>query len=132
MRKDIRDFARWLDLTMENQNITNRELSNKINVNESMTSRWRSARSVPNMENCEKLAEALGVDFLSLAVTARILDGNKIGIKPLDTPEPTVIRSRIRFQLRQIQGLTEGSIEAALHQWDTDVAEGTAHNEAAS
>lgn len=120
MRKDIRDFARWLDITMENQELSNRELSAKIGVNESMTSRWRSARSAPSLENCEKLADALGVDFLALAVTAGLMDGARLGVEPLATPEPTAVRSRIRAQLRRIPGLTEASVDAALAQWDAD------------
>lgn len=122
MRKDdgAQMFSNWLDTAMESRGYTNKDLATKIGVHESMTSRWRSARSTPSPENCERLAKALDVDYLALTVTAGLVDGGAIGVDPLPVP-PRAVRERIRNQLQHVKGLTDKSIEAALQQWDADM-----------
>lgn len=118
------NFAKWLDITMENKGISNRSLAAKIGVHESVTSRWRAGRTSPSIENCEALAIALDVEFLRLAVTAGILDATAAHAEPLPAPEPSAVRTRIRQQLEHIKGLTPASIEALLAQWDEDMEDG--------
>jgi transcriptional regulator with XRE-family HTH domain len=109
-------------MTMENEEISNRDLAVRVGVHESVTSRWRSGRSTPSTENCERLAAALGVDFLRLAVTAGLMNSKSVGADPLPIPEPVAVRARIRHQLQQIKGLTRDGVEAALRAWDEEIA----------
>lgn len=118
-----REFGLWLDRTMENRRISNRELAQRVGVTDSVTSRWRSGQGKPSLESCERLADALEVPFLELAVTCGLLDSRTVGKDPLPIPPATALRERIRKELEGIRGLTSDSIEAALKQWDHEVGD---------
>lgn len=117
-------FARWLDITMANNHITGRELATQLHVHDSVVSRWRSGEGTPTVENCGRLAEALDVDPLRLAVTAGVLDAHMAGVEPLPLPPATALRERVRDQIYQIRGLTERSRTALLEAFD-ETMEGT-------
>lgn len=116
MRKDAKDFANWLDMTMENMGTSNRDLASMVGVHDSVVSRWRSGRTKPTMENLDKIASALDVDVVRLAATAGYMDSHHID--PLPVPVPTAARRRIQRQLEQIHGLVDEDIEAVLISWD--------------
>lgn len=115
------NFASWLEMTMDNKGLNNKALADLVGVSESVTSRWRSGRSLPSMQNCERLAAALGVDPLRLGVTAGVLDGSRYHVEPLPTPEPYAGRAHLRSHLEKHRGLTEASIEAMLEAWDREM-----------
>ena len=111
-------FARWLALTMSNESITGRELAQKLGVDDSVVSRWRTGRGTPSMDSCLKLAKVLNVDPLRLAVTAGALDGKAVGLEPLDMPSARAQRERIAHQLRNIRGLSTQTVEQMLKAFD--------------
>lgn len=120
-RGSTQNFAAWLELTMDNKGLNNKALADLVGVAESVTSRWRSGRSLPSNENCERLAIALDVDPLRLMVTAGILDGSVYHVAPYPLPEPTAGRARLRTHLEKMRGLTPGSIDAMLDAWDKEM-----------
>lgn len=111
-------FGRWLDTTMANEGVSGRELAIRTGVNESVVSRWRSGQSTPGVDSCAKLAEALKVDSLRLAVTAGIVDERMANVPPLPMPPATALRERVRAQIADIKGLTEASRSALLEAYD--------------
>lgn len=116
-----RQFGKWLDITMENEGFTNRQLASRVGVHESITSRWRSGQSKPSLESCEALAEALGVDFLRLAVTAGLMKRRIVHAEPLPVPPATALKARIRVQLEAVRGMTPTAVQAAMDQWERDM-----------
>lgn len=114
------DFAQWLDTTMSNRGIRGRDLAKKIKVHDSAISRWRNGQGLPSMDACLRLAKALEVDPLRLAVTAGLLDGDGVNVSPLPLPPAHAQRERVREQIRAIKGLTTKEIERLLEAYDAE------------
>ena len=113
---------------MANAGISGRELAHRVGVNDSVVSRWRSGQSTPGLDTCERLAEALGVDPMRLAVTAGAIDRRMAGVEPLPMPPATALRERVRGQLEQIKGLTNETRQALLETFDEETATRKATN----
>lgn len=111
-------FGRWLDLTMANRDIKGRTLARKLHVHDSAVSRWRSGRGLPSMDTLLKLAQALGVEPLRLAVTAGLMDGRMVGAQPLPLPEPTAQRQLVKEQLNNLRGLTAKEKQRLIEAYD--------------
>src|SRR5690606_1480695 len=60
------EFGRWLDLTMENRNISGNKLAEMMNVNISQVSRWRNAKGRPSLKTMYRLGRILEVDPIRL------------------------------------------------------------------
>lgn len=102
-------FAHWLDVTMSNRGIKGVDLAAEIGVAGSAISRWRSGTSLPGMDACVKLAQALGVDPGRLAVTAGLVPeevSRAAGLEPLPIPPPTARRQYLKKQIDAIKGVT--------------------------
>lgn len=125
-RQQAERFGRWLDITMANRNVSGRALASKTGVNESVVSRWRSGMSTPGMESCARLADALGVDPLRMAVTAGVMSEHMAGVPALPMPPATAYRERVRSQIADIKGLTEQSRQALLETFDETMGESNA------
>lgn len=108
---------------MANREISGRELAHRVGVNDSVVSRWRSAQGTPGLDTCVRLAEALGVDPMRLAVTAGAIDKRMAGVEALPMPPATALRERVRSQLEQIRGLTEETRQALLETFDDETGE---------
>lgn len=111
-------FGRWLDLTMTNRDIKGRALAKKLGVHDSAVSRWRSGQGTPVLDTTMKLAKLLDVDPLRLAVTAGLMDGDMIGVKPLPLPEPTAQRLSVKAQLMKVRGLTPQERQRLIDLYD--------------
>lgn len=122
-RQNTAHFARWLDTTMANKGISGRELAHRVGVNDSVVSRWRSGHGTPGLDTCVRLADALGVDPMRLAVTAGAIDKRMAGVEPLPMPPATALRERVREQLEQIRGLTNETRQALLETFDESTGE---------
>lgn len=117
-------FAQWLNLTMENNGMRAVDLAKKLKVTDSAVSRWRAGSGVPSMDACLRIARVFHVDDpMRLAVTAGLVDGDLIGIKPLALPEPTARRKRIKEQLGKIKGLTAKERQHLLNAYDERIEE---------
>lgn len=108
---------------MANKGISGRELAHRVEVNDSVVSRWRSAQSTPGLDTCIRLAEALNVDPMRLAVTAGAIDKRMAQVEPLPMPPATALRERVRDQLDQIKGLTDDTRQALLETFDENTGE---------
>lgn len=117
------NFGRWLDVTLANSRTTGRQLAESIGVHDSAVSRWRSGTGVPALETCMKIAGAMGVDPLRLAVTAGHMDSAVVGIEPLDIPPPIAEREHVRSQIMKIKGLTEESRSKLLETYEATEGE---------
>lgn len=117
-RKTAQDFGRWLDTTMANESITGRDLARKVGVHDSIISRWRSGAGTPGIDSCARLADALQVDPLRLAVTAGLMDRRMAGVEALPMPPAIALRERVREQIAAIKGLTDQSRQALLDAYD--------------
>jgi transcriptional regulator with XRE-family HTH domain len=120
---DRQTFARWLDLTMENRGISGRSLAKRLKVHDSAVSRWRSGEQGPSLDTVLKIAKALDVDAIRLAVTAGLLNGEAVGHEPLPMPEPTVRRKSVKRQIRQIRGLTAKERQRLIEAYDDVIGE---------
>lgn len=110
---------------MANAQISGRQLAQQAGVNESVVSRWRSGQSMPGLDSCASLAEALGVEPLRLAVTAGVVDQRMAGVEPLPMPPATAMRERVRSQIAEIRGLTDKSRQALLEAFDDSTGKAT-------
>lgn len=117
-RKSAVYFGRWLDTTMANHDVSGRALAHKVGVNDSVVSRWRSGQGTPGLDTCARLADALGVDPMRLAVTAGVVDPSMARVEPLPMPPATALRERVRDQIGQIKGLTDQTRQALLETFD--------------
>jgi transcriptional regulator with XRE-family HTH domain len=117
-RQNAQRFARWLDTTMANADMSGRELAQRVGVNDSVISRWRSGHSTPGLDTCMALADALQVDPMRLAVTAGAIEERMAGVERLPMPPATALRERVRSQLDQIKGLTDETRQALLETFD--------------
>lgn len=111
-------FGRWLDLTMANREIKGRTLAKRLRVHDSAVSRWRGGQGVPALPSLQQLAQVLDVDAIRLAVTAGLLSGEQLGVKPLPLPEPTAQRNAVKDQLSRIRGLTTRERQRLLQVYD--------------
>jgi transcriptional regulator with XRE-family HTH domain len=100
-------FARWLDLTMENRNISGNKLAEMMHVHVSQVSRWRHGKGMPSLKTMYRMGRALEVDPIRLAVTAGLLTPEETGKKPLQMPVPRMRVDRFAKQLSKITGLHE-------------------------
>jgi transcriptional regulator with XRE-family HTH domain len=116
-------FGEWLDITLSNQGIMGRTLAEKVGVHDSAVSRWRAGNGVPNMDTCERIAEALGVDALRLAVTAGLLSQKVANALPFDVPMPTERRESVRRQLKRIRGVTDETRNRLLQVYEDTILE---------
>lgn len=116
---DLQYFARWLDVTMVNRDITGSQLAAEADVNESVVSRWRSGQARPSLESCEAIARFLGVEPLRFAVTAGAIPPSMAeGIEPLPLPPPTALRSRVIEQIEKVKGVSESAREAMVAAYE--------------
>lgn len=111
-------FGRWLDLTMANRNIKGRHLAKELKVHDSAVSRWRSGAGVPTLDTCMRLAQLLKVDPIRLAVTAGLMDGKLVSVKPLPMPEPTALRQAVKEQIMKIRGLEPSELQTLLQAYE--------------
>lgn len=117
---------------MDNKRIKGRELAERLGVHDSAVSRWRSGRNVPSMDVLTQLAQIFDVDPLRLAVTANLLDGGAVDIKPLPIPRPTVQHENVRRQIESIKGLSLETKNALLEKYEEIVTHHPPQNRSAS
>ena len=107
-------FARWLDTTMENRNISGNKLAQMMGCDISQVSRWRNGHGLPSLKTMYRLGRALEVDPIRLAVTAGVLTPEETGKTALQMPSPRARVDRIAKQLSKIKGLHESERSALI------------------
>jgi transcriptional regulator with XRE-family HTH domain len=112
MTRSNPDFGHWLDITMQNKQMTGGELARQMDVNESVVSRWRNGKSVPGLNNIFNLAKVFNVEPLRLAVTAGVLPEGTVKVKPLPLPDPKPHLSHVYKQLEALRGVSVQQREA--------------------
>lgn len=122
------EFAEWLDITLDNQGVgAGTALAEQMGVTDAAISRWRTGASNPTSDNVAKMAKAMGLDPVRLAITAKVLPPEFApGVEPYEIPEPTAQRDSVRRQLARIKGLSEDQKEALLSTYDRLIEEAAA------
>jgi transcriptional regulator with XRE-family HTH domain len=64
-------FGQHLCAAMERQDVTVRELGKQMDVHEKTIYRWRDHPRGPNISDCARIAQALGVPITDLVPTPR-------------------------------------------------------------
>jgi transcriptional regulator with XRE-family HTH domain len=100
-------FAEWLNRTLTERGIAGGAVARALKVNDSAISRWRNGKASPGLDSVMSLADFLEVDHVALAVTAGLMDGEKVGVHPLPLPEDTRTRLFVKEQIMNIKGLTK-------------------------
>jgi hypothetical protein len=72
-----------------------------------------------------RIARALNVDGIRLAVTAGLLSSEEAGRLPLPMPEPTARRKSIKRQIARIRGLTDQEKQHLMEAYDERIAQDT-------
>lgn len=92
----------WLDVTMANAGMRNRQLAKEVNVHESAVHNWRRGKNVPQLGTLQKIASVLNADPVRLAITAGLLDASLVGQEPLPIPEPVAQRAKQRSRANEL------------------------------
>lgn len=92
----------WLDVTMANRGLKNRDLAKEVKVHESAVHNWRKGKNVPQLPTLQRIAQVLGCDPVRLAVTAGLLDSALVAKEPYDVPEPYALRSKQRRRANEL------------------------------
>lgn len=119
-----KEFGHWLELTLTNAEMTGKELAAAAELDEAQVSRWRRGRGKPSLTSCERLASALGVDPMRLAVSAGAVPGSMAGVEPLPMPPNTAVIESVRCKLRELPGATEQSVEEMIEAFRRGIEEG--------
>lgn len=119
-----RQFGQWLELTMANAEITGKQLAEAAHLDEAQVSRWKRGKGKPSLESCERLAEALKVDPMRLAVTAGAVPRRMAGAEPLPMPPNTAAIEHARRALRALPGATEDLAAEMLAVYKRRIEEG--------
>jgi transcriptional regulator with XRE-family HTH domain len=119
-----KQFAKWLDITMENREISGNELASLLNVNISQVSRWRNGHILPSLDTIDKIANVFDVDPARLAVLAGRLPLDMTQVDPLPIPEPKIRTQRITELLSGIRGVTPAQRDAMIRAYRKTVKEG--------
>lgn len=109
-------FSAWLDLTISNMHLTNRDLAEKLNVSEGAVSRWKKGKVKPNFANITAMAEIFQVDPLRLAVTAGLSDDGSIA--PLPIPNATARQRAVREQILEIKHVTDAERQELIEYYE--------------
>lgn len=118
------EFAEWLDITLDNREMSGRSLAEAMGVADAAISRWRTGASSPSRDNILKMAEVLDLDAARLAVTAGVIPPEFApGVAPYDVPEPTAQRESVRRQIARIKGLSDDGKKALLSTYDRLIME---------
>lgn len=107
--RDREYFAEWLARTLAERDIAGGEVARALGVNDSAISRWKNAKATPGLDSVMALADFLDVSPVALAVTAGLMDGNKVGEERLPLPEEKEDRELARQHIMKIPGLTNAS-----------------------
>lgn len=97
-----RRLGAWLDVTMSNRGIRNRDFAADLGVHESTVHNWRKGKNVPELATLQRIAQLLNVAPVRLAVTAGLFDASMAGHDPLPTPEPFVQRAKSRRRANEL------------------------------
>lgn len=112
--KDREYFAEWLTRTLTERDIAGGEVARALDVNDSAISRWKNGKASPGLDSVMKLAEYLDVNPVALAVTAGLMDENKVGVSRLELPRETKMMGYVEDQIMKIRGLDDETRKALI------------------
>lgn len=121
--QDDGEFGRWLDVTMDNNKVSGRDLARLVGVTDGAVSRWRNGAVTPSVPFVQEIARALGADPLRLLVTAHHIDGELVKARPYRTPEPVQRRAQAIKAFGSIKGLTDKGRLRLLELYDQIIEE---------
>src|SRR5579871_5898046 len=61
-----RRFAGWLEASMRSRGLTQAQLARSVGVADTQVSRWRRGQVIPTVQYLQRLADAFGVERLTL------------------------------------------------------------------
>lgn len=114
MRRDREYFAEWLTRTLAERDIAGGEVARALEVNDSAISRWKNGKASPGLDSVMKLAEFLEVNPVALAVTAGLMEADKVGVDRLELPKETRMLGYIEEQIMKIRGLDDETRKALI------------------
>src|SRR5215211_2043513 len=59
-------FAGWLSATMQSRGLSQAQLARSVGVADTQVSRWRRGQVVPTVQYLQRIADAFGVDRVTL------------------------------------------------------------------
>jgi transcriptional regulator with XRE-family HTH domain len=66
MMADPSPFAGWLETSMRSRGLTQAQLARSVGVADTQVSRWRRGQVVPTIQYLQRLADAFGVERMTL------------------------------------------------------------------
>lgn len=114
MRRDREYFAEWLTRTLAERKIAGGEVARALEVNDSAISRWKNGKATPGLDSVMKLADFLEVNPVALAVTAGLMEEDKVGVARLPLPAETKMIGYIEDQIMKIRGLDDETRKALI------------------
>jgi transcriptional regulator with XRE-family HTH domain len=114
VRRDRDYFAEWLTRTLAERDIAGGEVARALGVNDSAISRWKNGKASPGLDSVMKLAEFLGVHPIALAVTAGLMDEDRVGTPRLELPKETRMMGYVEDQIMKIRGLDDATRKALI------------------
>lgn len=114
MRRDREYFAEWLSRTLAERDIAGGEVARAVAVNDSAISRWKNGKASPGLDSVMKLADFLDVNPVALAVTAGLMQAEKVGVDRLPLPRETKVLAHVEEQIMKIRGLDDETRKALI------------------
>lgn len=100
-------FAEWLDVSMDNEGMSKRELGQQIGMDSSNITHWVKGRSTPTPPTITKIAQVFGVPPVQLLVTARPEEfPEEVYGPPLEVPYDRTANRKAQELLDQLSQLT--------------------------
>src|SRR5438270_5317115 len=95
-------FAGWLQASMHSRGLTQAQLARSVGVADTQVSRWRRGQVVPTIQYLQRLADAFGVERITLDQLVGLPVGQALqGGEPRD-PEVEAELQAHQARLRQV------------------------------
>ena len=96
-------FAVWLNAAMTSRGLSQADLARALGVADAQVSRWRRGQVVPTVQSLQRMAEALGVDRVTLDGLAGypVAEGGSSGTDPAVQAELAAYQARLYEVMRR-------------------------------
>ncbi len=111
-------FAGWLEASMRSRGLTQAQLARSVGVADTQVSRWRRGQVVPTLQYLQRLADAFGVERMTLdeLVGLPIAQVREPGADPEIEAELQAHQARLRevMQTRLPRSMWRAYVEACV------------------